>query len=307
MITNLTSTKISGFFKKRDNKGYLFILPFFLIMFTFQIYPILYTLSLSFTKPINLFTNEFIGLKNYIRLFQNEIFLQSVGNTWFIWLCNFIPQMIFALFLAVILYEWQVRAKDALRTIYFLPNLVTAASVGTLFAVFLDWKSGTFNHVLMSLNIIDEPIYWLQNKLITQMTVSFIQWWQWFGYTAIIIMAGLSSISKELYEAAFIDGANKKQTFFRITLPNLRPILLYIMITSLIGGLQIFDIPKVLTNGRGAPDNAISTMVLYLYNQAFKNFNLGYAASVAYTLFFMIMLFSILVFRVMKKNEKGSL
>lgn len=298
------------FFSNRNNKGYLFILPFFLIMLTFQLYPLLYTLSLSFTSPINLFENEYVGLANYQRLFTNPIFFRSIFNTWFIWLMNFIPQLIFALLLAVILYEWKVKGKDVFRTLYFLPNLVTAASIGVLFAVLLDWQNGTLNHILLSMGVVEEPIYWLQKKTVTQATVSFIQWWQWFGYTMIIFMAGLSSISEELYEAAYIDGASRLQVFFRITFPLLRPIMLYVLITSLIGGLQIFDIPRVLTDGRGGPDNALTTMVLYLYNQAFKNFNVGYAASVAYTLFFMILFFSIFTFRLMsgkKRSGGGSL
>ena len=295
-----------AFFKKRGNKGYLFILPFFLIMLTFQLYPIIYTLKLSMTTPLNLMENKYVGIANYERLFTNEVFIKSIFNTWYIWMLSFIPQIIFALLLAVILYEWQVRGKDTFRTIFFLPNLVTAASIGVLFAVLLDWQHGTINHIFMALKFIDEPIHWLSKVSITQGAVAFIQWWQWFGYTTIIIMAGLSSISSELYEAAFIDGAGKAQAFFRITLPLLRPIMLYVVITSLIGGLQIFDIPRVLTNGRGGPDNAITTMVLYLYNQAFKNFNFGYAASVAYTLFFMILFFSIISFKLLSgKKQKG--
>ena len=218
--------RMTAFFRKRDNKGYLFILPFFLVMLTFQIYPIFYTLDLSFTAPLNMFENKFVGIENYERLLTNEVFLKSIFNTWFIWLMNFIPQIVFALALAVILYEWQVRGKDTFRTIFFLPNLVTAASIGVLFAVLLDWQHGTLNHVLLSLGIVAEPINWLQKTGIARGAVSLIQWWQWFGYTTIIIMAGLSSISMDLYEAAFIDGAGKLQVFFRITLPLLRPILL---------------------------------------------------------------------------------
>ncbi|AHC15873.1 carbohydrate ABC transporter permease [Salinispira pacifica] len=309
---NVSKSTVQGrsrkrFFSNRNNKGYLFILPFFLIMLTFQLYPLLYTLNLSFTSPVNLFENEYVGLANYQRLFTNPIFFRSIFNTWFIWLMNFIPQLVFALLLAVILYEWKVKGKDVFGTLYFLPNLVTAASIGVLFAVLLDWQNGTLNHILLSMGVVEEPIYWLQKKTVTQATVSFIQWWQWFGYTMIIFMAGLSSISEELYEAAYIDGATRFQVFFRITFPLLRPIMLYVLITSLIGGLQIFDIPRVLTDGRGGPDNALTTMVLYLYNQAFKNFNVGYAASVAYTLFFMILFFSIFTFRFMsgKKRSKG--
>lgn len=294
---------LKKFFKKRDNKGYLFILPYFLAMLTFQVYPIINTFLLSFTKPINLLKSEFVGLANYERVLTNPLFYTSIGNTFYIWLMNYIPQIIFALLLGVILTNKNIKGRETLRTVYFLPNLVTQSSIGVLFAVMLDWRFGTLNHLLMSLNIIEEPINYLSQGWIVQGSVSFIQWWQWFGYTMIIMMAGLNAISAELYEAAHIDGATKTQAFFRITLPQLRPTLLYVMITSLIGGLQIFDIPRVLTNGRGAPDNSILTMVLYLYNQAFKNFNFGYAAAIAYVLFVMIIILSALIMRWLREKE----
>ncbi|MDT8298644.1 MAG: sugar ABC transporter permease, partial [Spirochaetaceae bacterium] len=181
--------------------------------------------------------------------------------------------------------------------------LVTAASIGVLFAVILDWKNGALNHVLVSMGILNEPFQWTVRPRIMQGAVSFIQWWQWFGYTMIIMMAGLNAISEDLYEAAHIDGASRKQAFFGVTLPLLRPTMLYVMITSLIGGMQIFDIPKVITRGRGQPDGALNTMVLYLYNQAFQNFNVGYAAAIAWVLFFIILIFSILSFRLIKGRD----
>lgn len=292
-----------NFFKKRDNKGYLFILPYFIAMLTFQFYPILYTFLLSFQKPINMMESEFVGFANYTRVFTNPLFYQAVSNTFYIWLMNYIPQIVFALLIGVILTNKDIKGRETLRTIYFLPNLVTQSSLGVLFAVLLDWKFGTLNHALMALNIINEPINYLSMGWVVQGVVSFIQWWQWFGYTAIIMMAGLNAVSSELYEAAHMDGASTKQAFFGITLPLLKPTLLYVMITSLIGGLQIFDIPKVLTNGRGAPDNSIMTMVLYLYNQAFKNFNLGYAAAIAYALFIIILILSAVIFKFLKEKE----
>jgi len=290
-------------FKNRDNKGYLFILPYFLAMLTFQIYPIFYTLYLSFFKPVTLIKSEFVGFENYARLFSNPLFYTAIGNTWFIWLMNYIPQIVFALLLAVILTNPNIRARQTFRTVYFLPNLVTAASIGVLFAVLLDWRFGALNHALVKFGIFSEPYEWLQDKMATRIAVSLIQWWQWFGYTMIIFMAGLSAIPEDLYEAAHIDGATNLQSFFRVTLPLLRPTMLYVMVTSLIGGLQIFDIPRVLTNGRGGPDNALTTMVLYLYNQGFKNFNLGYASALAYALFIMIIIFSAISFRFIKTRD----
>jgi len=248
-------------------------------------------------------TNEFVGFANYERVFTNPLFYQAIGNTFYIWLMNYIPQIVFALLLGVILTNKNIKGRETLRTIYFLPNLVTASSIGVLFAVLLDWRFGTLNHGLMKLGLISEPINYLSKGWVVQGAVSFIQWWQWFGYTMIIMMAGLNAISSELYEAAHIDGASRSQAFFSITLPLLKPTLLYVMVTSLIGGLQIFDIPKVLTNGRGGPDNSILTMVLYLYNQAFKNFNLGYAAALAYALFIIILILSAVLFKLFDSKE----
>lgn len=291
------------FFKTRDNKGYLFIAPYLLALLVFQMYPIFYTLYLSFLKPVSLIENEFVGFANYKRLLTNSLFYKAIGNTWVMWLMNYIPQLVLALLLGVVLTRAKVRGKGFFRTSYFLPNLVTASSIGVLFAVLLDWKFGTLNHALMGLGVIDEPINWLGRAWIARGAVSFIQFWQWFGYTMIICMAGLNAIDSNLYEAASIDGANERKAFFHITLPLLRPILLYIMITSLIGGLQIFDIPRVLTDGRGGPDNALTTMVLYLYNQAFKNFNIGYASALAYALFIMIVIFSAISFKFIRPKE----
>jgi cellobiose transport system permease protein len=285
---------------QRDTKGYFFILPYFVVMIVLQLYPILFTMGLSFTKPINMFENEFAGLGNYQRLLTNPIFYKSIYSTLWIWLWNYIPQVVFAILLGVILTTYKLRGREFLRTVYFLPNLVTAASIGVLFAVILDWKSGALNHVLLNIGILKEPYNWPIKPRVMQGMVSFIQWWQWFGYTMIIMMAGLNAISDELYEAANIDGASRSQAFFRVTLPLLRPTLLYVMVTSLIGGMQIFDIPKVITQGRGQPDGALNTMVLYLYNQAFQNFNIGYAAAIAWVLFFIILLFSILSFRLIR-------
>lgn len=297
------SVPVRRFFRRRDNKGYLFILPYFIAFLTFQLYPMIYTLILSFQTPLNMFENEFAGLANYERLFSTALFYQTIGNTWYIWLVNFVPQIVIALFLGVVLSDRGIRGGQTFRTLYFLPNLVTAASIGVLFAVLLDWRFGALNQMLLRFSVVDEPINWLQAPLIAQGTVSFIQWWQWFGYTTIIVMAGLSAIGDELYEAAHIDGASTWQVFGRITLPLLRPTMLYVTVTSLIGGLQIFDIPRVLTNGRGAPDNALTTMVLYLYNQAFSYFNVGYAAAVAYVLFIMILVFSAIAFAVINTDR----
>lgn len=189
------------------------------------------------------------------------------------------------------------------RSIFYLPNLITISSVALLFGILLDWQHGSLNMVLMSLGIISEPINWLNNPTTAQLSVSLILTWMWFDHSFIVVMAGVSGISRDYYEAALVDGANHWQTFTKITLPLLKPILLYIMITSLIGGLQLFDLPMLLTDGVGSPDGALNTMVLYLYNQAFKYNNYGYASAVAYGLFIITVIFSIFVFKGMYGNQ----
>jgi multiple sugar transport system permease protein len=155
----------------------------------------------------------------------------------------------------------------------------------------------------MALNFIKEPINFLNIPSYAQNTVSLIQWWMWFGQTTIILLAGMSAIPETYYEAARVDGATKMQIFFKITLPLLRPTMLYVSVTSLIGGMQLFDVPAVLTDGIGAPQNSLMTMIIFLYNQAFRYENFGYASAVAYGIFAIISVLSFIIFKYMR-NEK---
>ena len=295
--------------KKRLSKhkyGYYFILPFFIAFLVFQLYPIIYSLGMSFMKWDGISTDiSFIGLENYRRLISDKIFLKSIGNTWIMWLGSVIPQMIFAVLLAVVLNNKKLKGKGIFRGIFYLPNLVTAASIGVLFSFIFGWQSGTLNRILMELNIIKEPINWLMGVGYSRGIVSFTSWWMWFGYSMIIFMAGMNTIPDELHESAVIDGASKWQDFWHITFPLLRPTILFATITSLIGGMQTFDIPNVLTKGSGAPQNSTLTMVMYLYNTAFKNSNHGYGAAIGYGLFIMILIFSIISFKFI--NRKGDI
>ncbi|MBZ4683186.1 MAG: sugar transporter permease, partial [Fusobacteriales bacterium] len=159
------------------------------------------------------------------------------------------------------------------------------------------------NQILMALNFIKEPINFLNIPSYAQNTVSLIQWWMWFGQTTIILLAGMSAIPETYYEAARVDGATKMQIFFKITLPLLRPTMLYVSVTSLIGGMQLFDVPAVLTDGIGAPQNSLMTMIIFLYNQAFRYENFGYASAVAYGIFAIISVLSFIIFKYMR-NEK---
>jgi len=299
---------------KRDkyaHYGYLFIFPFFLVMAIFIIYPILNTFYLSFTNWEGAtIAPEWIGLKNYKRLFadiaKGGIFLQSIKNTWILWIFNVIPQFVGALALAVVLTDRRnkIRGKETFRAIYYLPNLITMASVGALFSFLLGYPNGPFNDLLISLKIFNEPFYFLQNIWATRLSVSLILTWMWFGYTMIIFMAGIKAIPEELFEAATVDGASKWQTFKSITLPQLRPIMTYQVVTSIIGGLSMYDIPQVMTNGTGAPQNSVTTMVMYIYKQGFTNYSLGYASAVAIGLFLHIFVVVAIALRFINPKEE---
>ncbi len=290
--------------------GYVFILPFFVIMSIFIIFPILKTFYLSFTDWQGATTPPvWVGLKNYKRLFEDiskgGIFLQSIKNTWILWICNVIPQFVGALALAVLLTDKsnKIRGKEFFRAIYYLPNLITMASIAALFSFLLGYPNGAVNDLLLALKILKEPFYFLQNVWATRLSVSTILTWMWFGYTMIIFMAGIKAIPEELFEAARVDGANKWQTFRFVTLPQLRSIMTYQVVTSIIGGLSMYDIPQVLTNGTGAPQNKVTTMVMHIYRQGFTNYNLGYASAVAIGLFVHIFIVVLIALKFINRKE----
>lgn len=299
------------FLFKKDNYGYLFLMPFFITFLVLQLYPILYTFYLSFTNlSMANPKGDFIGFGNYIRLFSDKFFLQSIINTWRIWIINFIPQLIFAVGLAAILTRSKIRGKDLFRGVYFLPNLVTAASIGILFNTLLGWQHGPINQILVALRIIgpDAKIHFLASPVLLSSSVSVILWWMWFGHSMILFMAAMVAVPKDYYDAAAVDGAGAWHSFWKITLPLIRPIMLYVLVTSLIGGMSNFDIPYVMGEGQnlgvGGPQNSILTMVMHLYKMAFTGGRQrGYAAAIAFTLFIIILIFSIIIFRLMTRRD----
>ncbi len=280
----------------KDYCGYLFISPFFIIFLIFGLYPLLYTIFLSFTSFDGFGTPDFVGIKNYQRLLEDDLFYQALGNTIKIWITNFIPQITTALVLACVFSYTKVKGYKILRAIYYVPNLVTAATIGVFFKSFLDYPNGTLNQLLMQAGIIDKAVNFTSNPAFMQNTVAVIMWWMFFGNNMIVFIASMTSISNDYYEAARIDGANVVHMFTKITLPLIRPIVLYICITSVIGGLQVFDVPQILSGGNGAPQNSLTTAVSYLYNQGFKNYNYGYASTISMGVFIIIILCSIIMY-----------
>ncbi len=292
--------------KKRAKWGLIFCLPFILTFLVFQLYPIIYSFYLSLTFQENSRNFVFVGFDNYKDLINDKTFWKSVGNTWKIWLMNFIPQLIFGLVLAILLTQYKIKGAGFFRAVFYLPNLITVASMGVLFLALFDWQTGSVNNALVDLGILKEKVNWMSSPSFAQGITAFIQWLMWFGYSSILLTAGIASIPEEVIESSVIDGANAWKRLTKITLPLLKPTMLYVMVTSLIGGMQIFDIPMTLTKGSGEPSKSLMTMVLYLYNMAFKNNDLPYGATISYGIFVIIIFFSLIFFKVIYGKEEKS-
>lgn len=280
--------------------GLLFVAPYFIAFCVFGLYPILYSLYLSFTKWNGFGHPVWVGLANYARLVSNPSFYHSVANTFIIWIISIVPQLILALVLALILNERFIKGRHLLRAIYFFPNIVTPVTVGVLASLMFGGRTGSVDKILVALHILNHPINWFGHPLLAQIIVAGIMCWQWFGFNMLIFTAGLQSIPRTLYEAAEIDGAGKVRVAWNITIPLLRPVMIFTIVTSIIGGLQIFAVPMMLGNVSG---NAVNTMVTYLYNTAYTNFQYGYGASVAYGIFMLIVIFSVVSFMVSTRNR----
>lgn len=290
--------------QRTDLWGYLFILPFFVVFIIFSLYPIIYSFMLSFKTWDGFRPMSDAGIGNWKRLFTDENIFLSLFNTLVIWLVDFIPQIFVALLLAMIFSQMKIRGMKAFRMIYYLPNLITAASMGLLFNLLFDGRNSTFNQILMALGVGGAPYDFFDSAIFTRLISSYILWWMWFGYTTIILMAGISSIDPELYEAAYIDGAGKLQVFMKITMPLIKETMIYLTITSIIGGMQIFDVPANLTNVYGDPQKAILTSSMYIYVQAFKNFSFGYASAASVLQFIIIAVLSFTTLRFMQRGRK---
>ncbi len=295
---------------KRNFSGYLFILPFIIVFLIFGLYPIYHTISLSFTDA-TLMTKgyDFIGLKNFERLFADDMFITAVGNTWLLWLLNFIPQIGIALLISVWFTDTRLKIKGVgiWRTLFYLPNLLMPAAIASLFFSLFSFF-GPANQILVQSKIIPEAIQFLQSKDITRGLVIFVQWWMWFGQTIIIIMAGMTSIPISYYEAGMVDGASSGQMFRHITLPLLKPILVYVFVTSLVGGMQMFDIPYLLTDGRGSPARSILTnnILMYMKFSSSKG-HIGAASSVGILIFLMTSICALAIFYFLRdKKQKAS-
>ena len=288
--------------------GYIFLIPFAVVFVIFQLIPLLNTIKNSFFENyrdgLTIIGPNWVGLKNYGKLFSDGNVMVYFKNTMIMWIMGFIPQIILSLLFAAWFSDPSLRLKFQrfFKTVIYLPNLIMASAFSMLFFTLFS-TVGPVNDILMKIGIIKEAYDFMAHTGSVRFLVALMNCLMWFGNTTILLLAGMMGIDSSLYEAAEVDGATATQIFWKITLPILRPILLYVMVTSLIGGLQMFDVPQILTNGKGSPNNTATTLIMCLNNHLYsKNYGMGGALSVI--LFFITGVLSIIVFKFNGREDK---
>ena len=294
--------------------GYIFILPFFLVYLVFTLVPQVLTIYNSF------FTNymdglkqvgpDFVGLKNYVTLFTPNkqgiiLILKYAGNTLILWLLGAIPQFAIALLLAVFFtsYRLNIKGQGFFKTVIYMPNLIMASAFSMLFFTLFS-KVGPVNQLLQQTGLADKTIDFFVSKVTVRGLIALMNFLMWFGNTTIVLMAGIMGIDQTLFEAATIDGANAVKVFFRVTMPLLMPIFVYCLITALIGGIQMFDVPQVLTNRLGMPDRTSFTLVMYLNNYLSTSKNYGMSGAISVIIFIITGILGGIVYKFLSAQYK---
>lgn len=290
----------------------LFSLPFLLAWGLFMLFPMLYSFFLSLFDWNGISQRQFVGLGNYVRLFtQDPLFWKSLGNTLLIMLMSLPITLVSGLLLAYVLLGL-TKGRRFFQVVNFLPYITTPVAIGFIFSYIFDWNSGILNALLTHLGILQEPYFWLQQPWSARIIVAIMIIWRNFGYCMLIYLSGMLAIPGDIYEAARIDGAGSWQVFIRITIPCLKPVTLFLFVTALIGGFQMFDEPVQLYSGWsaaskniGGPEYSVLTMIWKFYDNAFgSSTRLGYGAAIAYSLFLFIAVCSLASFYLGKKGEK---
>ncbi len=287
--------------------GYIFILPFFISFFIFSFIPLVDTIRYSFYEYYRSGLKEigpnFIGLANYKSLLQSDM-LKYAANTFILWIIGFIPQIVISLLLASWFVDarMKLRGKQFFKVVIYLPNLIMASAFAMLFFALFS-NTGPVNSILQSIGLIDTPIDFMRTTFGTRSLIGLMNFLMWFGNTTIMLMAAIMGISPDIFEASELDGCNSRQRFFHITLPLIRPILGYTLITSIIGGLQMYDVPQILTNGQGSPDRTSMTLIMFL-NSHLKSNNYGMAGALSVYLFIVSGILCFIVYRMLNPKEE---
>ncbi len=299
----------------RGGKPYVFIAPFFIIHIAFSLFPVLYSFVISLYQWDGIGEKAYIGFQNYATLFtKDNLFFKSVGNTFLIMSVPLPVLVIGGTMLASLINSKFVRGKRLFQTINFLPYLTAPVAVGILFGLMFDQQNGVVNEALKSMGLLNEGLYWLKDGNLARIVVMIMCTWKYMGYYMVLLLAGITSISSDIYEAARIDGAGMVTTFFRITLPLMKNTLTFVIIQGMIGSLQLVEDPMTLLTGwisggqsavAGGPDRSSLTMMWYMYDTGFgTNMNYGYAASIAYATFIIIAIFAFIINMLLDRRGK---
>ena len=286
--------------------GYIFILPFFITFLIFSLIPLVDTVRYSFYEYYRSGIKEigpnFIGIANYLSLLKSDMLKYST-NTLILWVIGFVPQIVIALVLACWFTDarLKIHGQQFFKVVIYLPNLIMASAFALLFFTMFS-TNGPINSILMSLGWVKKPIDFLGSVIGTRSLVGFMNFLMWFGNTTIMLMAAVMGISMDIFEASELDGCNSIKRFFYITLPLIRPILAYTLITSIIGGLQMFDVPQILTNGQGNPDSTSMTLIMFL-NSHLKSKNYGMAGALSVYLFIVSGILCMIVYKMTNDTD----
>lgn len=288
--------------KKRKNlknymKGYLFLLPNFVGFFVFMAVPILMGLGISFTDYNGFNQFNFVGLKNYIDMFKDEYFLVSLGNNLLYTLVTVPGTILVSLFLAIAVNKG-IKGSSLFKTMFFLPNISSMVAVGIVWAMLFNPSMGPINNFLKSLGVTNPPM-WISASDSALWSIMIVAIWKQAGYYMIILLAGLQSIPRQLYEAASIDGAGAVKKFFKVTLPMLSPTMFMVMVLCIIQSFQVFDLVNIMT--QGGPGRSTNVLVFRIYQEGFQKLQFGYASAMAYFLFLVVLVVTLIQFRGQKK------
>ncbi|SLK02654.1 carbohydrate ABC transporter permease [Arthrobacter sp. P2b] len=279
---------------------YLYIAPFFILFALVGLFPLIYTFVVSlFDWHLLKGQGEFVGLQNFTEVLQDRFFWNSLFNTLSIFLLSAIPQLAVALFLAAML-DQNIRARTFWRMSVLLPYIVTPVAVAMIFTNMFGEQYGLINNVLGNFGL--DPVMWKSETLPSHIAIATMVNWRWTGYNALILLAAMQAVPRDLYESAALDGAGAVRRFFSITLPSIRPTMVFVVITSTIGGLQIFTEPRLFDPATaGGSQRQFQTTVLYLWEMAFQRQNFGKASTIAWLLFLIIVLFGVINYLISRR------
>jgi multiple sugar transport system permease protein len=277
--------------------GYLFLLPFFVAFLIFQLVPLFQTFYYSFfeyyQRGLNTVGPTFNGWANYSKIFGDPMTWKYFGNTMLMWIIGFVPQIIISLLLAIWFTDSRLKLKGArfFKTVTYMPNLVMAAAFGQLFLMLFS-QNGPINQIFHTNVLFTDSAWW------SRCIIAFIDWLMWFGNTSILLMSGVMGIDESVFESARLDGSSAHKTFWRITMPLLMPIIVYVLITSLIGGIQLFDVVQIFTQGgANGPASSTETIMMFLYNEITKAKDYGLAGTLSVLLFLITAVLSIIIYK----------